>query len=54
MTFEVHPLNTVVNKLPNDIAEYSQPAADEPPQTSDIEGNSAIGIANVIATMSTA
>jgi len=53
LTFEVQPLKSVVNKLPNDIAEYNQPAALAPPQATAIDGKSAIGIANVIATMST-
>src|SRR5262245_53935519 len=52
-TFEVQPLKIVVKKAPNDIAEYSQPAALAPPQATAIEGNSAMGIANVIATIST-
>src|ERR1041385_4012104 len=52
-TFEVHPLKMVVTRLPNDIAEYSQPAAVAPPQVTAIEGNRAIGIAKVIATIST-
>src|SRR5215813_14059702 len=52
-TFEVHPLKIVVNKLPNDIAEYNQPAAAAPPHDTAIAGKSAIGIANVIATIST-
>src|SRR5262245_19640978 len=37
-TFEVQPLKIVVNKLPNDIAEYNQPAAFAPPQVTAIEG----------------
>src|SRR5262249_32620855 len=53
LTFEVQPLKIVVNKLPNDIAEYNQPAAFAPPQAAAIEGNSAMGIAKVMATMST-
>src|SRR5262249_34094203 len=52
-TFEVQPLKIVVNKLPNDIAEYNHPAAFAPPQATAIAGKSAMGIANVIATMST-
>src|SRR5262247_3060511 len=48
-TFVVQPLKIVVNKLPNDIAEYNHPAAFAPPHATAIAGNSAMGIANVIA-----
>src|SRR5207253_1780234 len=51
---EVHPLKRDVRKLPADIAEYSQPTAQAPPQLSAIAGKRAIGIANVMATISTA
>src|SRR5262249_32306529 len=52
-TLVVQPLKIVVNKLPNDIAEYNQPAAQAPPHAMAIDGNRAIGIANVMATIST-
>src|SRR5262245_35365595 len=52
-TLEVQPLKIVVHKLPNDIAEYNHPAALAPPQATAIEGKRAIGIANVMATIST-
>src|SRR5438093_1031039 len=53
VTFEVQPLKIVVNKLPKDMAEYNQPAAFAPPHARAIDGKSAIGIANVMATIST-
>src|SRR5439155_9760312 len=52
-TFVVQPLKSVVNGLPSDIAEYSHPAAGAPPQFTAMAGKSAIGMANVIATIST-
>src|SRR5262245_41538698 len=52
-TLVVQPLKIVVNKLPSDMAEYNQPAAFAPPHATAIDGNSASGIANVIATIST-
>src|SRR5262249_15878438 len=52
-TLDVQPLNTAVARLPNDIADYKYPAAEGPAQDSAIAGNSATGIAKVIAMMST-
>src|SRR5262245_9829774 len=52
-TLEVQPLKIVVNRLPMDIAEYSQPTALAPPQLAAIAGKRAMGIAKVIATIST-
>src|SRR5262249_36104336 len=52
-TFPLHPDKSVITRPPMDIAEYSQPAAVAPPQPSASAGNSAIGIAKVIAHRST-
>src|SRR5436309_1436030 len=52
-TPDVHPLSALVNRLPTDIAEKSQPALDVAPHVDAMAGKSAIGIAKVIAIMST-
>ena len=53
-TRRVHALNTVISNAPTLIAEYRYPTAYAPPNCCASAGKIAIGIANVIARMSTA
>jgi len=53
VTCLVQPDSRVVTKLPTGIAAYSQPAAVAPPHACAMAGNSAVGMAKVMATMST-